>query len=180
MITVHLADGFEEVEALTAVDLLRRADLEVVTVSIMGRKEVTGGHDVTVKADALFEEIDYDDCEMMVLPGGGMGAQNLDAHEGVANKLEGFADQGKWIAAICAAPMVLGHHGLLKGRKATIYKGMEAELTGAEHVDEKVVVDGNIITSQGPATAMVFALKLIELLKTKKEADAIAAALLLQ
>lgn len=180
MITVHLADGFEEVEALTAVDLLRRADLEVVTVSIMGRKEVTGAHDVMVMADALFEEINYDNCEMMVLPGGGKGAQNLDAHDGIAENLKRFADQDKWIAAICAAPMVLGHHGLLKGRKATIYKGMEAELIDAEPVDKTVVVDGNIITSQGPATAMVFALKIIEILQGKKEADAIAAALLLQ
>lgn len=180
MIAVHLADGFEEVEAITTVDLLRRADMDVVTVSVMGRKDVLGAHEITVQADALFEEINYDECEMMILPGGGEGAQNLDAHGGINENLAEFAESGKWIAAICAAPMVLGHHGLLKNRKATIYKGMESELTGAEYVDEKVVVDGNLITSQGPATAMFFVLKIIELLKNKKEADAIAEDLLLK
>lgn len=178
MITVHLADGFEEVEAVTTIDLLRRANLDVTTVSIMGRKQVFGAHNITIEADTLFEDVNYDDCEMMVLPGGGGGSNNLDKHEGVVSNLKHFNLNGKWIAAICAAPMVFGHHGIFNGQKATIYKGMEAELKGAVYVDEKVVVDGHIITSQGPATAMVFALKIIELLKGKEEAETIADELL--
>ncbi len=179
MITVHLADGFEEVEAITVIDLIRRANLEVTTVSIMGKLDVMGAHDIKITADALFENIDYGDCEMMILPGGGGGAINLDEHKGVIENLKHFSKNGKWIAAICAAPMVLGHHGIFNGQKATIYKGMEAELKGAEYVDKKVVVDGHIITSQGPGTAMDFALKIIELIKGKAAADTVSAALLL-
>lgn len=178
MIIVHLADGFEEVEAVTIIDLLRRAGLDVTTVSIMERKEITGAHDIRIEADTLFEDVDYRECEMMVLPGGGVGSQNLDAHYGVTDKLKEFNEKGKWIAAICAAPMILGHHGIFNGQKATIYRGMEAELKGAEYVDEKVVVDGHIITSQGPATAMNFALKIISVIKGEDKADEIADALL--
>lgn len=178
MITVHLADGFEEVEAITVIDLLRRADIDVTTVSIMKRLEVIGAHNVKVAADTLFEDVNYDDCEMIVFPGGGGGARNLDEHKGIASVLKSFNQNGKLIAAICAAPMVLGHHGILSGRKATIYPGMEAELKGASYVNEKVVVDGHIITSQGPATAMDFALKIIEMVKGKEVADSISADLL--
>lgn len=174
MIFVHLADGFEEVEAVTVIDLLRRAGIDVTTVSIMGRKEVFGAHDINIEADMLFESADYDDCEMMILPGGGGGAANLDGHEGVVKNLEHFYKNGKWIAAICAAPMILGHHGIFNGQKATIYKGMESELKGAVYIDQKVVVDGHIITSQGPATAMDFALKIIEIIKGKDISQRIA------
>ena len=178
MITLFLADGFEELEAITVIDLLRRAELNVVTVSIMGRKKVVSARHVKIEADEIFEDIDYDDCEMIVLPGGGGGARNLENHEGLIAKLNEFNNKEKWIAAICAAPMILGHNGILVGREATIYKGMEDELTEALFVDEKVVVDEHIITSQGPATAIDFALKIIELLKGKEAALEIAAALL--
>lgn len=178
MICVHLADGFEEVEAITVVDLLRRANIDVTTVSIMNRLEVFGAHNINVMADANYEDINYDECQMMVLPGGGGGANNLDKHAGVISKLNSFNKNGKWIAAICAAPMILGHHGIFNGQKATIYKGMENELKGAVYVDQKVVVDGHIITSQGPATAMDFALKIIELIKGKDVADNISVDLL--
>jgi len=178
MITVNMADGFEEMEAITVIDLLRRADIDVVIVSIMGRKQVTSARNIRIEADELFEDVDYDDCEMMVFPGGGGGARNLDNHEGVVKMIKEFNDSKKWIAAICAAPMILGHHHILDGRKATIYKGMEDELLGATYVDEKVVVDGQIISSQGPATAIEFSLKIIEVLKGKEKAAAVATALL--
>ncbi|MCO7122078.1 DJ-1/PfpI family protein [Ihubacter massiliensis] len=178
MVYVHLADGFEEVEALTTVDLFRRAQIGVQTVSITGKKEVTGAHNVTVEADILFEETDYEQCEMIVLPGGMPGAEHLGNHEGLTSHIRCFAKNDKYIAAICAAPMVFGALGVLDGKKSTIYPGMEDKLGGADYQNEKVVVDGKIVTSMGPATAMPFALKLIELLKGKAASDEVAAGLL--
>ncbi len=178
MIYVHLAEGFEEVEALTAVDVLRRAEIDVKTVSVTGSKTVAGTHGVNVEADILYEETDYEKCEMIVLPGGMPGSTNLEAHEGLAAHIKCFADNGKKLAAICAAPMVLGTCGILDGKKATIYPGMEECLKGAEATGEVVTVDGNIITGQGPALAMEFALTLVEVLKGKEAADEVAADLL--
>ncbi|MCQ4638366.1 DJ-1/PfpI family protein [Anaerovorax odorimutans] len=178
MIYLHLADGFEEVEAMTIVDLFRRAQLEVQTVSVTGKKQVTGAHQVTVEADILFEETNYETCEMIVLPGGMPGAETLGNHQGLTSHIRCFAKNDKYIAAICAAPMVFGAQGVLKGKKATIYPGMEDRLMGAEYQNETVVVDGKIITSMGPATAMPFALKLIEILKGKAASDEVAAGLL--
>ena len=179
MVYVHLADGFEEVEAMTIVDLLRRAGIETETVSVTGRLPVTGAHGVKVVADILFEDAVYNSCEMIVLPGGLPGATNLDAHEGLREKIFSFCNQGKKLAAICAAPLVLGHAGVLKGKKATCYPGFEAELTGAELSTDSVVADGNVITSRGPATAMAFALAIIADMKGKEAADNVAAGLLL-
>ncbi|MCI8645309.1 MAG: DJ-1/PfpI family protein [Firmicutes bacterium] len=170
MIYVHLADGFEEIEALTIVDLLRRAELEVQTVSITGSRRVMGTHNVPVEADILFEETDYENCQMIVLPGGMPGAANLGNHEGLTKHIRCFAQNGKYLAAICAAPMVFGALGILEGKKATIYPGMEDHLTGAQHQDAPVVADGTIFTSKGPATAMPFAIKLVETLKGKTAA----------
>lgn len=178
MIYVHLADGFEEIEALTIVDLLRRAELEVQTVSITGSRRVMGTHGVPVEADILFEETDYESCEMIVLPGGMPGAANLGNHEGLANHIRCFAQNGKYLAAICAAPMVFGALGILEGKKAVIYPGMEAHLAGAQPQEAPVAVDGTIITSKGPATAMPFAIKLVEILKGKASADKLAEDLL--
>lgn len=178
MIYVHLADGFEEIEALTIVDLLRRAELEVQTVSITGSRRVMGTHGVPVEADILFEETDYESCEMIVLPGGMPGAANLGNHEGLTNHIRCFAQNGKYLAAICAAPMVFGALGLLEGKKAVIYPGMEAHLRGAQPQEAPVAVDGTIITSKGPATAMPFAIRLVEILKGKASADKLAEDLL--
>ena len=178
MIYVHLADGFEEVEALTIVDLLRRAAIDAKTVSITGDKKVTGAHGVTVEADILFEETDYQTCEMIVLPGGMPGSTSLGQHQGLTSHIRCFAEHGKYLAAICAAPMVFGALGVLNGKKATIYPSMEEHLVGAEPQKDKVVVDGNIITSKGPATAMPFALKLVEILKGKDAANQLASDLL--
>jgi len=178
MVYVHLAEGFEEIEAMTIVDLLRRAGIETETVSITGRLPVTGAHGVKVVADILYEDAVYGDCELIVLPGGMPGSTNLDAHEGLREKILAFYNQGKKLAAICAAPLVLGHAGVLAGKKATCYPGVEKELTGAILSEDIVVSDGGVITSRGPATAIVFALAIIEDMKGKEAADGIAAGLL--
>ena len=162
MVYVHLAYGFEELEALSVVDLLRRVEVPVQLVSVTGVKLVKGAHGIGVEADILFEEADYESCEMIVLPGGLPGTFGLRDHEGLTGKIREFAAAGKKLSAICAAPLVLGGLGILEGKKATIYPGMEEHLTGAEPAGKRVVKDGNIITSQGPGTAMEFALAIVE------------------
>ena len=161
MVYIHLAEGFEEIEALTPCDLLRRVDVEVKTVSVTGEKTVQGAHGIRVEADMLFEEADYKNCTMIVLPGGLPGAFNLQDHAGLEAEIRKFAEEGRPLAAICAAPLVFGAHDVLHGRKATIYPGMEAHLEGAVAVDQPVVCDGSLITSQGPGTAMEFALAIV-------------------
>ena len=172
MIYVHLAEGFEEIEALTVVDILRRAQIDVQTVAVGDDKMVTGAHSITVQADILQEEADYSAAEMLVLPGGMPGTTNLMENDVLGRELQNYVQIGRWVAAICAAPMVLGHLGVLEGRQATIYPGMEAHLIGATPVHEqKVVRDGRIITSKAPGTAMDFALDLVEAMKGKTAAD---------
>jgi len=170
MVYVHLADGFEEIEALTVVDVLRRADIDTKTVSMEEGKMVRGAHDITVAADLMFAEADYEACEMIVLPGGQPGTTNLCKHEGLAKQLNAFAQSGKWLAAICAAPMVLGRLSLLKGKRATSYPGAKDELLGALYSEDRVVRDGKIITSRGAGTAMEFSLELVKLLKGEQTA----------
>lgn len=162
MVYVHLAYGFEELEALTVVDLLRRVEVPVQLVSVTGEKMVEGAHGIGVEADVLFEDADYGACEMIVLPGGLPGTFGLRDHEGLCGKITEFAEAGKKVSAICAAPLVLGKLGVLEGRKATIYPGMEEHLAGAQPAPGRVVKDENIITSQGPGTAMDFALAIVE------------------
>ncbi len=173
MVYLFLADGCEEVEALTVVDILRRADIEIKTVSIMGRNNVISSHKIEIVADVMFETIE-DDAEMLILPGGIPGTPNLAAHEGLDQLIRKSAEKGIYLAAICAAPTVYGEKGLLKGKKATCYPGMETGLMGAEVSYNNVVVDGNFITSRGLGTAIDFGLKLVEILRDKKLADAIA------
>ncbi|HYQ57992.1 MAG TPA: DJ-1 family glyoxalase III, partial [Draconibacterium sp.] len=120
-IAVHLADGFEEIEAISIIDVLRRAGFEVTVVSINKKMEVTGSHEITVKADALFEDLDYDNIDVIVLPGGMPGSANLKAHSGLREQILNFNDMKKPLAAICAAPMVFGNLGLLKEKQATCY-----------------------------------------------------------
>lgn len=174
-----MADGFEEVEGLTVVDLVRRAGIELKTVSVMGRIEVTGAHGIEVKADCLFEDM-KEPAEMLILPGGVPGTPNLKAHKGLQQLICKSAEQGIYLAAICAAPTVYGELGLLKGKKATCYPGLENGLLGAEVVYDNVAADGNFITSRGVGTAIDFSLKLVELLKNKAEADKIAKAIVYQ
>ena len=161
---VFFANGFEEIEALTVVDMLRRAEVETVMVSIMPEKTVLGAHNIPVVADGLFEDYNYSDGDMLVLPGGMPGTNNLMAHEGLRDELFVYCDAQKYMAAICAAPSVLGMNGMLRGKKATCYPGFEDKLLGAEVTKERVVTDGNIITSKGMGTAIDFAAAMIEVL----------------
>ena len=161
-IFVFLAAGFEEIEALTPVDVLRRAGLVVQTVSIMDEQVVAGAHGVPVLADKMFAEINPEDAEMILLPGGLPGATNLDAHEGLGQLISDFAKAEKPLAAICAAPLVFGNRGLLQGKKATCYPGFETYLQGAEYTAALVEKDANFITGKGPGAAMEFAFAIVE------------------
>ena len=161
-IFVFLAEGFEEIEALTPVDVLRRAGLSVQTVSVMDEQVVAGAHGVPVLADKMFAEINPEDAEMILLPGGLPGATNLDAHEGLGQMIQDFAKEEKPLAAICAAPLVFGNRGLLQGKKATCYPGFETYLQGAEYTAALVEKDGNFITGKGPGAAMEFAFAIVE------------------
>lgn len=162
MVGVFIAKGFEEIEALTVVDLLRRGNIPVETVSITEEKSITGAHGITVCADTTIDKFDFSTCDMIVLPGGMPGTTNLQKCNLLCDHVDAFVKGGKWVAAICAAPMILGEKGLLKGKKATIYPGMENHLLGANHTKDGVAVDGNIITGRGPGKAMEFALTIVE------------------
>lgn len=158
---IFMADGCEEIEGLTVVDIVRRAKMEIVTISITGKKEVTSSHNVTFLADALADEVNYDELDGIVLPGGMPGTLNLGANETVNTVIKKFASEGKLVSAICAAPSVLGAAGILNGRHATCHPGFEEKLTGATTSEEPVVRDGNIITSRGMGTAIPFALEIV-------------------
>ena len=173
-VSVILADGFEEVEGLTVVDLLRRARIYVDTVSIMEDYTVHGAHGINVQTEDLFEEVNFVESDMIVLPGGMPGTKNLDSHVGVQRVVKDFFQEGKKIGAICAAPTVLSNLGLLKGKRVTCYPGVETDIQGAALTGAPVTVDGNLITSQGVGTAIDFSLKLIEVLVGKEKADEIA------
>ncbi|MEM5772798.1 MAG: DJ-1/PfpI family protein [Candidatus Aenigmatarchaeota archaeon] len=166
-ILVLLADGFEEIEAITVIDVLRRAGIEVDTVGITAGW-VTGSHNVKVMADKKLSEIDVDRYDGIVLPGGSKGVANLMKSSKVKEFLEKMNEKNKLIAAICAAPSILAKYHLLDNKRATIYPGMERELPYPR--DEKVVIDANVITSQGPGTAMEFALAIVEKLLGKEKA----------
>ncbi len=171
MIYVFLADGFEETEALTPVDMLRRCKLEVATVGI-GGKNITGSHGISVAADIEASEIKLDEnVEMIILPGGMPGTLNLEADKTVQGAIDYCAENGKYIAAICAAPSILGHKGLLNNRKATCYKGFEEHLKGAEVVYEDTVTDGCFITSRGAGTALPFSFELVKLLISQEKSE---------
>ena len=173
-IAVHLADGFEEVEAISIIDVLRRADLEVVVVSVTGKSEVTGSHQIKVIADMLFEKVNYDQVDMIVLPGGIPGATNLDAHSGLTGMIKKFDSEKKSLAAICAAPLVFGNLGILNGKQAVCYPGYEKYLKGAEVLAVPVVESGNVITGRGAGVSMKFALKIVERMVSPEKADLLA------
>ncbi len=174
---LFLAEGFEEIEGLTVVDLLRRAGMNIITVSIEKELFVTGAHQIITKADMLFEDTDYQDAQLLVLPGGMPGTNNLLKHQGLDQLLREFNKAGKWIAAICAAPKILGQKGILEGKKAICYPGVEQELKGAIIVGNDVVEDGNIITSRAMGTAIDFSLHIIKRLKGEAQAQKIADAI---
>ena len=189
---VFLADGFEEIEALTPVDVLRRANVHVdlvgmddltvvdmlrraeiptVTVSIGSSRNIIGAHRIEVEADIMFHEVLEAEGAMYVLPGGMPGTLHLKDHEGLGKLLQKAYKNEKYLAAICAAPTVFEKYGFLEGRKATSYPAMEEELKSADYQTDKVVVDGKIITSRGMGTAIDFAAKLVEIIKGTKEKD---------
>lgn len=170
---IFLAEGFEEMEAVTPLDFLRRAGLDAKFVSLSGTMAVTGSHGVTYQADMLFDEKVAAEADMLILPGGLPGAQHLQDNEALGKLLLKFHEEGKFVCAICAAPMVLGHLGILQGKKATIYPGMEDRLIGATPVAEKVCRDGNVITGRGPGAAMAFGLTLVEALAGQEAAAAL-------
>ena len=173
LVYVFFADGFEEVEALTTVDLLRRADEDVRMVSIMGRKTVTGSHNISVECDMVFEEIGRT-ADLLVLPGGLPGTNYLREHRELNHLLMEQYNDGGLVAAICAAPSVLAGLNFLKGRKATSYPGCVDPSQCGQYVEEPVAVDGNVITSRGVGTAIPFVLALIEVLEGREKADQIA------
>lgn len=169
MIYVFLADGFEEIEALTAVDILRRAEYEVKTVGV-GAKQVTGAHGITVAADLEEKDVTTDDLVMAVLPGGMPGTLNLEKSPIVRACVE-YCFKEAYVAAICAAPSILGHWGMLKGRRAICFPGFESQLEGASISRHRVCTDGKLITAKGPGVALDFALKIVELLSGIEASD---------
>jgi 4-methyl-5(b-hydroxyethyl)-thiazole monophosphate biosynthesis len=172
---VFLADGFEDVEALIPVDVLRRGGVEVLTVSTNADVMVESAHGVSICADILFDEANYSDADLLMLPGGMPGASNLFAHEGVCEAVKAQFAAGKKVSAICAAPaVVLAQLGILDGKKATCYPGFEKMLTKAEYTGDLVTVDGNITTAEGPAAAFPYAYELLAQLVDKQTSDQIA------
>lgn len=174
---VFLADGFEDIEALIPIDVLRRGGVEVVTVSTTDFPLVTSAHGVNIEADLLFEQADTSDADLLMLPGGMPGAANLYAHEGVCKAVCAQVAAGRKVAAICAAPaVVLAPLGLLSGKKATCYPGFEQALQEgeAQYTGDLVTVDGNITTAEGPAAAFPYAYELLAQLVDRKTSDQVA------
>ena len=171
---VFLADGFEEIEALAPIDVMRRAGLSVTTVSVTDSLTVTGAHGIPVVADTPFAQCDYADAALLFLPGGLPGATNLQAHTGLCQLLTAKASQPDVIiSAICAAPLVLGDLGLLQGKKATCYPGFEDTMQGAHYTAAKVTVDGHIFTACGPGAAWELGFTFVEHFCGADKADAL-------
>ena len=176
-IAVFFGTGYEEIEALTVVDLCRRAGIDTQMVSVTDAMQVTGSHNITVTMDKMFADVDFSELDMIVLPGGMPGTLNLEAHTGLMEKVDAFHKEGKFIAAICAAPSIFGHRGILQERRACSYPGFEKDLNGANVVFDSVVRDGHVITSRGMGCAIDFSLEIISALCSeavaKEKAEAI-------
>ncbi|MDO4292140.1 MAG: DJ-1/PfpI family protein [Eubacteriales bacterium] len=171
---VFFAKGFEEIEALTVVDLCRRAGIEAVMVSVDGTPEAEGSHGITVKMDTTLADVDFDALDMLVLPGGMPGTLHLEASSALMEQLDRFYESGRWVAAICAAPQIFGHRGYLKGRRATSFPAMEQELEGAQVTHGPAEADGNVITGRGMGCAIDFGLKIVEKLVSGEAAAELA------
>lgn len=176
MVYLFLANGFEECEAITPLDILRRAGIEVKTVGI-GSNYITGSHNITVNCDTVNKGLSYDNLEAIILPGGIPGTPNLESDDTVQNAIDYCNENGLLICAICAAPSILGHKGILDGKNATCFPGFEDELFGAEISKDYVVKDGNIITARGMGSAIEFGLQIAEVLTSKENAQKIRASL---
>ncbi|MBP6230685.1 MAG: DJ-1/PfpI family protein [Paludibacteraceae bacterium] len=177
---VFLANGFEEIEAVSTIDILRRADIDTTMVSIEPQLAVIGAHNIVIVADKLFSEASLADAETLILPGGMPGTSNLNKHEGLKQALKAHAAKGKLIGAICAAPLILGELQLLQGKQATCYPSFEPHLHGATLSNDKVVDAGEIVTGKGPGFGMDFALALVKKIKGEDTATEVAKGLLLQ
>lgn len=178
MIYVFFAQGFEEVEALAPIDLLRRCGKEVITVGV-NDNIIVGSHNIPIVTDTITQEIKLDDTlEMIVLPGGMPGTINLENNPAVQEAIDFCVKNDKFIGAICAAPSILGHKGILKNKKAVCFEGFENQLEGADVSKDSVMADGNIITARGAGVAVQFGLKLVEVLISKERSDTLKAAIL--
>ncbi len=162
-LAIFLAEGYEEIEALTVVDLCRRCGLTIDMVSVAQEKMTKGSHGIAVEADKTIDAIDWDSYDMLVLPGGMPGTLNLEACEELMSQVDRFYEAGKYIGAICAAPSIFGHRGLLKGRKACCYPSFESHLEGADVAEDSVCKDGHVVTSRGMGTAIDFGLAIVEI-----------------
>ena len=177
-IAVFFAEGYEEIEGLTVVDLCRRAGIQVEMVSVTNSLQVTGSHQIPVMMDKLLADVSFEELDMLVLPGGMPGTRNLEKVPVLMEKVKAFAADGRYIAAICAAPSVFGHLGLLKGRRACCYPGFEEELTGALVSYNACEADGNIITARGMGCAIDFGLKIIETLVSEQKSAEIGSGII--
>ncbi|MFR1435923.1 MAG: DJ-1 family glyoxalase III [Acutalibacteraceae bacterium] len=176
MIYVFLAEGFEEIEALATVDVLRRAELPVQTVGV-GGDWICGSHGMRIQTDIREEDVELAKAQVIVLPGGMPGTRNLEASADVQRALDYMTENDRYIAAICAAPSILGHRGQLNGKRATCFPGFEKDCSGAVILDEPAVADGRIITGKGAGAAIDFALTIVEQLKGRSVSDALRAAM---
>ena len=173
-IGVFFAEGYEEIEALTVVDLARRAGIEVCMISVEEKEEVKGSHGITVRMDGKLSETDFSGLDMLVLPGGKKGTEGLESGGALMEQLDRFYEAGKPVAAICAAPSIFGHRGYLKGKRATSYPSFEEHLEGAQVTHAPAETDANVITGRGMGCSIPFALAVVEYLCGKEEADRIA------
>jgi protein deglycase len=180
LIALFLAPGFEEIEAVSIIDVLRRAGFPVTTVSVSGDRLVTGSHEITIMADHIFQEYDPKGTDMIILPGGMPGTVHLYSHTGLMDLIKKFATEKKPIGAICAAPMILGNMGILNGKEATCFPGFEKYLEGAKVKDKKIVTYDHIITGKGPGCAIEFALGVITMLSSKENSDKIRKTLMME
>jgi 4-methyl-5(b-hydroxyethyl)-thiazole monophosphate biosynthesis len=179
-VLVPVADGTEELEAVAIIDVLRRAGAAVTVASVSGNRQITASRGVVVVADALIEDCAHKDFDLVVLPGGIPGAEHLRDSAELTRLLKRQHDKDGLYGAICASPaLVLAHHGLLSGRQATCHPGFVEHLSDRDRIDERVVADGNCLTSRGPGTAVEFALALVERLYGRKKRDEVAAPLVI-
>ncbi len=179
-IAVQLANGFEEIEAVSIIDVLRRAEFEVTVVSITKNLEVIGSHNIKIITDQLFENVDYELIDMIVLPGGMPGATNLNKHSKLRELIFDFYKNKKPLGAICAAPLVFGNLGILANKNATCYPGFENELVGAQTTGKNIELSGQIITGKSAGVAIEFALKIVEMFKGKELADELAEKMIIE
>ena len=164
-VLVFIADGTEEVECLTIVDILRRAGIESPLISITNSRNIISSHNVKIEADFTFEEYDKNDADMLFIPGGMPGTTNMSNHDGLAALIKQYADEGKRVSAVCAGPSVIGRLGLLNGKKATCFPGWEDKLIGAEVTGEEFVTDGIYTTGRGLGACVDMALEMVRLLE---------------